>query len=451
MPYLLNLLYLLVLLALSPVLVYRAFKTGKHRRGVAAKLLGRVGHPLLTPRGSRRGPRVWFHGVSVGEIHLLRQLVAAWRQRHPHGQVVISTSTDTGFDEARKCFPDLAVIWWPFDFTWAVKAALERVQPDLVVLAECEIWPNFVTSARRRGVKVAIVNGRMSPRSAGRFHKLRGLVAGLFARFDVIAAQTQAYAEQYRRLGAASVMVTGSVKYDGAQSDRANARTQALRQMFRIERDELVWVAGSTQAPEEEIVLNVYRQARAAHPKLRLILVPRQKDRFDPVARLLETSGLPFVRRSALGSVGQDSAPVRSSDSRGMPSHDIILLDTIGELGAAWGLADIAFVGGSFDGQRGGQNMIEPAAYGAAVLFGPHTWNFRDTVARLKEHQGAIEVADAASLQREVLRLLDDSATRTAYGEAARALVRSQQGATERTLQALDALLAPAPPVGQAA
>ncbi len=429
MPYLLNLIYLLVLLLFSPWLVYKAIATGKYRRGLADKLLGRVS----LSRKRNAGRCVWFHGVSVGEIHLLRQVVAKYRQRHPDHDVVISTTTDTGHDEACKCFPDLPVIYWPFDFSWAVKNALRRVQPDLVVLAESEIWPNFLWAAKKRGVKLAIMNGRMSPRSAGRFRKLRWLVQGLFARFDVILAQTEEYAGNYRNLGARNVIVTGSVKYDGAQSDRRNPKTLALRELFGISEDELVWVAGSTQAPEEEMALDIYRRAQEQFPNLRLIIVPRQKDRFDAVAELLRISGLPWIRRSALG-------PPRFCELGLNGDHPIILVDTIGELGTVWGLADVAFVGGSFDGQRGGQNMIEPAAYGAAVLFGPHTWNFKDTVARLKDLQAALECADAAALERDVLRLLGDAELRNRLGEAARHFVQSQQGATAATLAALDAM-----------
>jgi 3-deoxy-D-manno-octulosonic-acid transferase len=268
----------------------------------------------------------------------------------------------------------------------------------------------------------------MSPRSARRHRALRWLAGGLWRRLDVVAAQNEEYADDYRALGVSQdrIAVTGSVKYDGVCADRDNSRTRELRRLLDIRANDLVLIAGSTQAPEEEIVLKIYRQGRTAHPNLRLIIVPRQKDRFDEVAALLERSGEPFVRRSRLS-----------------PSSDrpVVLLDTIGELGAAWGLADVAFVGGSLDGRRGGQNMIEPGAYGAAVLFGPHNWNFKETVTRLVEHHAAVEVADAAELEREVLRLLANAAARRALGAAAQRFVVAQQGATERTLDALEPLL----------
>jgi 3-deoxy-D-manno-octulosonic-acid transferase len=429
MPYIFNFAYLLALLLLSPWLAYKALTTGKYRRGLWTKLTGRV--PITIAKENTT--TVWFHGVSVGEIHLLRQVVAAYRRRHPEQRCVISTTTDTGFDEARKAFPDLEVFFWPLDFMWAVKTALRRVEPDLVVLAEGEVWPNFVRSASKRGVRLAVINGRMSPRSAGRYRKLRWLLGGTFGRLDVCAVQTEEYADGFRAVGAQSVIVTGNVKYDGACTDRSNARTTALRDLFGIRPDELVWVAGSTQEPEEEVVLGIYRRALQLHPNLRLILVPRQKDRFDPVADLLHRSGLPYLRRSRLDG---------STDYPRVPSlRPILLLDTFGELSAAWGLADVAFVGGSLGGTRGGQNMIEPAAYGAAVTFGPCIWNFKDTVARLLEQHAAIQVPDTAALERETLRLLGDVEARRALGQAAQRFVAAQQGATEQTLAALSGLV----------
>ena len=432
MAYLLNILYLIGLLVVSPWLCYRALTTGKYRRGVFAKATGLVAHPLL-PRTKSR-PTAWFHGVSVGEIHLLRQVIARFRSRHPDWQCVVSTTTDTGHDEATKCFADLPVVYWPFDFTWAIRRAFQRIQPDLLVLAEGEIWPNVLQISQRAGVKLAMVNGRISPKSARRFGRFAWLAKGLFARFDLIAAQTEEYADGYRRLGAKNVVVTGSVKYDGTAGDRRHPRTQHLRRLLGIGANELVLVAGSTQSPEEACLIDFFQQAQTLYPNLRLILVPRQKDRFEEVAQLLEKSTIPFLRRSQL----------LDSPTRKPPSAlPILLVDTIGELGAVWGLADVAFVGGSLDGHRGGQNMIEPAAYGAAVVFGPHTWNFKDTVARLLDQQAAIEVPSPEELHQELSRLLGDEVARGKLGNAARRLVATQQGATERTLNALNEIMPP--------
>ncbi len=223
MAYLLNALYLVVLFLFAPWLCYKALTTGKYRRAFFPRWFGRVAHPLLNSDGK---PVAWFHGVSVGEIHLLRPLIARFRERFPQWRCVVSTTTDTGRDEAVKSFPDLAVIDWPFDFTWAVKSALRRVRPSLIVLAEGDVWPNFVWAAAQAKVRLAIVNGRMSPRSAARYGMFRWLVRGIFGRFDLIAAQTEEHRAHYVALGARRVVTTGSVKYDGVQIDRANPRTR---------------------------------------------------------------------------------------------------------------------------------------------------------------------------------------------------------------------------------
>jgi 3-deoxy-D-manno-octulosonic-acid transferase len=432
MSFLLNLCYLLVLLLISPWLVYKALTTGKYRQGLWRKLIGQA----LLREGDQ--PAVWFHGVSVGEIHLLRQVVAGFQKRHPDWQCVVSTTTDTGLAEACKCFPHFAVFYWPLDFTWAVHRALRRVKPSLVVVAEGELWPNFLAAAKQRGIPVAVINGRLSPRSFRRLRQFRFLARTMLSHVDLFAVQTEEYAASFRDLGVSNhrMVVTGSVKFDGVETDRQNPRTRELAGLLltggpKPIKENLIWIAGSTQEAEEKIVVDIYRRAIADHPGLRLFLVPRQRERFEEVARMLAASGLPFLRRSRL----KEGPAVNGS------THPpIILVDTIGELSALWGLADVAFVGGSLDGRRGGQNMIEPAAYGAAVVFGPHVWNFQDTADRLAQAGGAIQVQDAADLEKVTRRLLADAAERQRLGQAARHFVLQQQGATEQTISLLETL-----------
>jgi 3-deoxy-D-manno-octulosonic-acid transferase len=428
MALLLDAAYLLVLLLLSPWLIYKASTTGKYRRGLAAKFFG----PRLQPDASRR-PNVWFHGVSVGEIHLLRPVIAAFRRACPEFACVVSTTTDTGFDEAKKAFPDLPIFYFPLDLSWAIRRALRQIDPALLVMAEGELWPNLFLAARKRGTPVAIINARMSPRSLRRYRLVAPIARFLVRLPTLIATQTVEYAAAFHTLGVewTRIHVTGNVKFDGVTGDRKNVRTSSLRRLLGVGSSDLIWVVGSTQAPEEEIALGIYRRLRAQFPRLRLFLVPRQKDRFDEVARLCERSGLPFARRSTLTS---------DDESRGLAS-EIVLVDTIGELGALWGLADVAYVGGSLDGKRGGQNMIEPAAYGSAVLFGPHVWNFRDTVDRLLRAGAARQIDDAPGLERAVNELLADRTERERIGQLARTFVTREQGATERTVMHLKGLL----------
>jgi 3-deoxy-D-manno-octulosonic-acid transferase len=430
MPLVLDALYLLALLALSPWLVWRAAATGRYRRDLGTKLLGRVAVP-----NPDRKPVAWFHAVSVGEVNLLGTLVPAFRKRHPDWLVVVSSTTDTGLAEARKRFADLPVVAWPFDFSRAVGAALDRVKPAVVVLAESELWPNFLRAAERRGIPVVVVNARMSPRSFRRLSRVAGLarrlLLGKVARF---AVQEEEYADRLRQLGvpADRLVVTGSVKYDGAAGERDTPKTRELARLLSFNRDAegsaLLLLAGSTHAPEETIILGVFARLRQRFPHLRLILVPRHPDRFEEVARLVEQSGLPSVRRSRV------TQPLPE-----MPA--VVLLDTVGELGAAWGLADLGFTGGSLDGKRGGQSMIEPAGYGVPCAFGPHVWNFKDAARRLVEVGGAVMVQDATELEAELAKLAADAGLRERMGSAARELVRRQLGATQRTLDVIDAVL----------
>lgn len=437
---LLNLVYLLALVALSPWLVWRAVATGRYRHGLGAKLLGRV--RISNPARNRVA---WFHAVSVGEVNLLGTLVPAFQKRHSDWLVVISSTTDTGLAEARKRFARLDVIAWPLDFTWAASAALAAVKPSLVVLTESELWPNFLAAAAARGVPVVVVNARLSPRSYSRLKRVGGAARRrLFRHVTRFAVQEAEYADRLRQLGVpgARLVVTGSIKYDGAAS-RDEPKTRALRTALGLPSvtpsplhpftpSPKILLAGSTHAPEEAVVLAVFARLRARVPHLRLLLVPRHPDRFAEVGRLVEASGLPFARRSAI------TSPLVE-----MP--EVVLLDTVGELGAAWGLADVGFTGGSLDGARGGQSMIEPAGYGVPCAFGPHVWNFKDAAKRLIEVGGAVMVNDATELEAALGSLLTDAGRRARMGAAARELVARQQGATARTLDVIDAVIAPTP------
>jgi 3-deoxy-D-manno-octulosonic-acid transferase len=372
--------------------------------------------------------------VSVGEVNLLATITREFAERQPGWEIVVSTTTKTGYDLARRKYADHTVFYCPLDFSWAVANAMRRVRPTLLVLAELELWPNLIAAAKRQAVKVAIVNGRLSDRSFRGYSRVRPLVARVLKRFDRIAAQNRETAERFIALGASSESMysTGSLKFDGAQSDRGNPRTQGLRELAGIGPEEIVLLAGSTQEPEEQYALDVLQRLSLEHPRLRVILVPRHPQRFDEVAAMLDRSGVAWQRRSELA----------SSSSRELTARrwSVLLVDTIGELGAWWGTASIGFVGGSF-GSRGGQNMLEPAAYGVATCFGPNTWNFRDIVGQLLAVDGARVVSDATEFETFVRWALERTEDAQALGERARRLVQSQQGATRRTVDLLCGLM----------
>ncbi|HEV3341952.1 MAG TPA: glycosyltransferase N-terminal domain-containing protein, partial [Pirellulales bacterium] len=377
MRYLFNLAYLALIALASPLLLYRAVAHGKYRQGWLQKLFG------LVPGQDGDGPCLWFHAVSVGEVNLLAPLLAELARRQPRWRCIVSTTTMTGFATAQKKYPGLTIFYCPLDFTWAVRTAVRRIRPTCLVLAELELWPNLIGAARRSGARVAIVNGRLSERSFNGYRRLRWLIGCSLKKLDLIAAQNDEYAERFLTLGAdrGVVSVTGSMKFDGAQTDRQNAATVRLRQLAGIDSRDLVLLAGSTQEGEEEAALAAYRQLSDEFPRLRLVVVPRHPQRFESVAAIFDRCGLDWQRRTRLESEGARS------------NARILLVDTIGELGAWWGTASIAFVGGSL-GNRGGQNMIEPAAYGAAVCFGPNTRNFRDIVEQMLCERAAVVVAD---------------------------------------------------------
>jgi 3-deoxy-D-manno-octulosonic-acid transferase len=433
--WLLNAVYLVIIFICSPLIVWQALRTGKYREGYREKLLG------LAPRREGSAPCIWLHAVSVGEVNLLATLLREWRGAHPDWKFVVSTTSRAGYELACKKYSDLTVFYCPLDFSWAVRNAMRRVRPTLLVLAELELWPNLIMAAREFGVRIAIVNGRLSDHSFPGYRRIRPLVAYMLRQIDVIAAQNEESAVRFQALGAQleQIQITGSLKYDGAQTDRNNLRTIALRVLAGIENDDVVFLAGSTQEPEEQYAIDIYRRLVVEHPQLRLVLVPRHPERFDEVAKLLEGSGLSWVRRSELNRK-RESSSLDDSSRDATHRRPIVLVDTVGELGAWWGTAHIAFVGGSF-GPRGGQNMIEPAAYGAAVSFGPNTRNFRDIVAAMLAAKAAVTLPNSDELQAFVRRCLDDRLYATALGDRAQALVRSQLGATRRTVELLDPLM----------
>ena len=431
MRWLLNAVYMLLLVSISPVITWRMFRHGRYRQGLAEKLLGRVDF-LADGR-----PVVWFHAVSVGEVIQLQKVVDEFRRRtRDEFQIVISTSTDTGWELVQKRFADCQKTWFPLDFSWAVSEAIRRIRPAQVVLMELELWPNFLAECHRLDVPVSIINARMSERSHRGYGRIRFLLKPLFARLALVAAQSQTYADRLISLGASEqrTVVTGSIKFDGVETSRTNSKTENLRRIFGFKSGETVFVAGSTQGPEEQLALETWLQLRRKHSQLRLILVPRHRERFDEVAALVTSRNLPLLRRSS----AQDSSQQHAETD----NKPVILLDTIGELSACWGLADVAFVGGSF-GNRGGQNMMEPSAYGACVLFGPNTWNFRDIVERFREAEGCVQLQSSRQLTSTVDELLNDPARRQQLGRNAQKAVLQQQGATARTAELLHEVLLP--------
>ncbi len=428
MAYLLNIIYLALLALFTPWFVYSSIRHGKYREGFSQKFLGRV------PVRSGRRPCIWFHGVSVGEINLLNRLIQRIENQWPNVECVVSTTTKAGYDLAMRLYAPRTVFYCPADFSWAVKNALGRLRPSLLVLVELELWPNLIAAAKSQGVRTAIINGRLSQRSSRGYARIRPVVSHILRNVDLIAVQNDEYRARFQTLGADpnTTVVTGSIKFDGAETDRQNAATCRLVGLWGTRPDDVVFLAGSTQDPEESMALECFKLLKPSHPKLKLIIVPRHPQRFDEVANLLARSGIAWQRRSELdaGTVG---TPAPAS---------VLLVDTVGELSAWWGTAQIGLVGGSF-GARGGQSMIEPAAYGVAVSFGPNTRNFREIVELLLVRNAAHVVHSGDDLTAFVRSCLESPAFAIALGRRSQQLVVEQRGAIERTMKLLLPLLPP--------
>ena len=422
----LNSFYLLALALASPWLAWRFILKGRSFTNFLSRFTGETGFSKIPDYKKT----IWFHGVSVGEIHLLRQLISTIRETKPDWQCVVSSSTDNGLMEARKCFNGLHVFAFPLDFTWAIYKSISQIKSDLVVLAESELWPNFINCCKLTGVPVSIINGRMSPKTQSRYMRFPRLAKSILSKIKCFAVQNTDTEIFLHKLGVtpSSTLVTGSIKFDGVKFSRSDPNVEKFKKMFGINNNEIIWVAGSTQEPEELFVLNAYAELKKEFPMLRLIIVPRQPDLFNNVKKLIESKGLPFKNRSEL-------------ETSTAPEGSIILVDSLGELRFIWGLAELAFVGGSMDGKRGGQNMIEPAAYGASVFFGDKIWNFKQVATQLIEAGGAKMVSSPSMLADTAKSLLTNEILRQEMGIKAKNYVVSQQGATLKTINMIESIL----------
>jgi len=420
---LLDLVYALGLVATSPVWLTRMIRHGRYRSGWAQRL-------GASPVRYGSQPMVWIHAVSLGEVNGIRALVDELAGQLPDHEIVISSTTDTGMTRARKLFaPTRRVFQFPFDFSWTVRRAFDRIRPDLVVLMEGEIWPNFLARANQRGVPVVLVNGRMSENKGyPRYRKVRPLVRRLFNRLAVLAVQDQAYADRFISLGTdpAKVVVTGMMKYDtvetGSQVDGAAELAAALG----LDEGRRLIVAGGTGNDEEAPLLEMFsamRESRQVDERAVLAIVPRKPERFEQVARLIADGGSALVRRTE-----------RPDGARGeLPCGAVVLGDTMGELRKFYSLADAIFVGRSLV-PMGGSDMIEAAALGKPVAFGPHVFNFPQA-AELVAEGAAARVADVDELRRTLAGWLADPAAAAEMGRTARRFVESRRGATRRNVE----------------
>lgn len=433
-----SLLLTLGVMALLPRFALDALRHGKYVAGLSERL-GRV--PAL---GAKGGRVIWLHCVSVGETQAARPLVRELRTRFPSYTLVVSTVTLTGQRLAREVFRDEAarVFYFPFDWGWTVRRTLNAINPSLVLIMETELWPRFLRECSRRGVRVALVNGRLSEKSFRRYRLIKRFIRRVIGDLDLALMQTEADAARLRRLGPLAperVQVAGNVKFDIGVEAADGALTTELRDRFKLTGERPLIVAASTHAPEERIVLDAFKQLgesfRDGSP--RLLIAPRHPERFAETASLLDATGFKWARRN--------DAP-DGADA----TCDAVLLDSIGELRAVYPLAEVVFVGGSI-AQTGGHNVLEPAAAGACIVTGAHTENFKAIIKEFVAAGALVQLPPVSekeavgALAATFKELLSDEERRREIAERAQTVLRQNRGATARTVASLAPLLETVP------
>ncbi|MCW3147345.1 lipid IV(A) 3-deoxy-D-manno-octulosonic acid transferase [Stutzerimonas stutzeri] len=401
-------------------LLWRAWRAPAYSRRIGERFA--VGLPPFRPGG------IWVHAVSVGESIAAAPMIRALMARYPQLPITVTCMTPTGSERIQALFGDsVQHCYLPYDLPWAAARFLNRLQPRLAVVMETELWPNHIHQCARRGIPVALANARLSVRSARGYARFGRLTAPMLGELSLLAVQTAAEAERFRQLGAHSecVEVTGSIKFDLIIDPALLARATDLRQQWSaLERP--LWIAASTHAGEDEVILAAHRQLLAEHPQALLVLVPRHPERFATVVELCRREGFATVRRSREEAVTAQA--------------QVLVGDTMGELLFLYALADVAFVGGSLV-PNGGHNLLEPAALGKPVLSGPHLFNFLEISAQLRDAGALREVKDAGELTSAVSELWRDPARVRRMRDGGLSVLKANQGALERLLGGLQRLL----------
>ena len=423
-----SVLVLVVAVLASPWFIYQAVRYKKY----VGSLGQRMGY-LPVSFNMDGDESIWIHAVSVGEVLTARPLISELKKRYPKLRMFLSTTTMAGQQLARRNIQDVdAVFYFPFDFGFVVRRTLDLVRPKLFIMMETEIWPNLLRECRARGVKTAVVNGRLSARSFPRYRLIKPMMRRVLDHIDRFLVQSEESARRFIDLGAdpARVVVTGSLKFDSLELSstalQARARDRVLR-YFRVPSSRPVIVAGSTMKGEEATVLRAFRRVRTAAPNTLLVLAPRNPERFAEAEQLARAEGWKVARRSDL-----------AIDTE--PRVDVVVLDTIGELATVYQIATIVFVGGSLVA-TGGHNVLEPAVFGKPIVFGPHMQNFLEIADAFVTNGAGVQLSGDQELEQAFLSLMSDPVRRARLGAAARALVEANRGANEKSIAVLAALL----------
>lgn len=396
---------------------------GRYRKSLADRW-GR--HAPLLKEGSH--PRIWIHAVSVGETRAVAALGKLIKKKIPNAEILLTTITETGHAEGKRAFPEADHhLFLPYDFSYIIRPFVRNVRPNLVILSETDFWFNFLDEAKKQGAALAVVNAKISERSARRFSRFKSFSKNLLGKIDLFCVQDEIYDKRLEALGIPSSKrcITGNLKFD-SQDKKASIDLAQLKQKLGLQGGEEVLVVGSTHASEEDGILAQVKPLFAIVPNLKVLLVPRHPERFDEVAQLLSKEGYAYGRYSQEGNVPQEKR--------------VVLVDAMGLLQSCFALASVAVVGGSFITKVGGHNILEPSCYGVPVLFGPHMHSQPAMTQLVCQSEGGMQLP-LEGLRGALETLLTQHALRQKMGEKGKTLFQYLQGATDRTWQAISLLL----------
>ena len=416
MLHLYNAVVILFLLLLSPLWLVKVLFDSRFRKGLSERL-GLFSNKIIEPVSDERP--LWFHAASVGEVMASAKLIEGIKKKWPHRKILVSTFTSTGKETARKILNADSVILLPLDLPFITGKTLKRFNPSILIIMETELWPNLIIKAGSLGIPVALINGRISDKTLGRYKIMRPVLEKAFNSMSILLTQSETNSERFITLGAepSKVKVTGNIKLD---IESREARFDFLERW-----EGPVFIAGSTHRGEDAAILDTFSTLKDKHKDLKLILAPRHLERIKEVEGLLAKKGLDYDRRSEVKN------DVKS---------DVLLIDTHGELSALYRYGKIVFVGGSLV-PVGGHNLAEPAISGKPVIFGPYMANFREMAKILEEEGGAISVNDRDDLIIWADKLLSDSKLCESTGEKARETVLKSKGALKKTVEELSAFM----------
>lgn len=424
-----NLLLIISSLFLVPYYLFRGLRYGKSRRGIRERLGYFTDAQLAQVKDKEV---LWVHAVSVGETRAAIPLMRQLRETYPEYTLVLSNVTETGHAIAQDIKDIDLCIFFPFDLSWVTRRALKAISPKLIAIVETEIWPNFTREARNLDIPLVLVNGRLSDRSYPRYRRGKFLLKPILDSFSAFCMQSQVDTERIISLGASSDIVenTGNLKFDHGVRDTSEAQISLTKARYRIPQDSTVIVAGSTHDGEEQVLLECFSKiSQKIEKPLFFVLIPRHPERKKDIPGIFKNSTLSFRFRSEL-----------TAESAEMKEGEVLVVDTLGEVLNLYSISELVFVGGSFV-PVGGHNLLEASLMSKPVLFGPYVHNFKEISKKLVNAGGGLMVQDSAELQAQIIKLVSDPVRRRAMGEAGRALIAENTGATQRTLRHINRII----------